>query len=76
MEWGKKDINIMFLSIAYRGISIPIFWQVFAHSGSSSTSMRKQVLITVLQKIGANRIKAFIADRGFIGEEWFRFLKK
>lgn len=75
-KWGKKDINIMFISVAYRGIGIPIFWQVSANSGSSSTSTRKQVLKVVLKKIGASRIKAFLADREFIGEEWFRFLKK
>lgn len=75
-KWGKKDINILLISIAYKGIGVPIFWQVFSHSGSSSTSARKQVLNAVLQKIGPKRIKAFLADREFIGEEWFRFLKK
>jgi hypothetical protein len=75
-KWGKKDINIMFISVAYRGIGIPIFWQVSASSGSSSTTTRKQVLKAVLKKIGVIRIKAFLADREFIGEEWFRFLKK
>lgn len=75
-KWGKKDINIMLISVAYRGIGIPIFWQVSANGGSSSTSTRKQVLKAVLQRIGAIRIKAFLADREFIGEEWFRFLKK
>lgn len=74
-KWGKKDINIMLISVAYRGIGIPIYWQVSANSGSSSTATRKQVLKTVLQKIGVNRIKAFLADREFIGEEWFGFLK-
>lgn len=75
-KWGKKDINIMLISIAYRGIGIPIFWQVSAKGGSSSTATRKQVLKAVLQKIGVSRIKAFLADREFIGEEWFCFLKK
>jgi hypothetical protein len=74
-KWGKRDINIMLISVAYRGIGIPIFWQVSTNSGSSSTAARKQVLKSVLQKIGVSRIKAFLADREFIGEEWFRFLK-
>lgn len=75
-KWGKKNINILLISAAYRGIGIPIFWSVSSKGGTSSTSARKQILKTVLQKIGPNRIKAFLADREFIGEEWFQFLKK
>jgi hypothetical protein len=30
----------------------------------------------ILQKIGHRRIHAFLADREFIGDEWFSFLKK
>ncbi len=25
-QWGKKNINILMLSIAYKGIAIPLFW--------------------------------------------------
>lgn len=75
-KWGKKDINILLLSVAYRGISIPLFWSVSANAGTSSTSERKEILKKVLGHIGYSRIQAFLADREFIGEEWFRFLKK
>jgi len=75
-KWGKTDINIMLISIAYKGIGIPIFWLVLSTGGSSSTATRIRVLKTVLKKIGVGRIKAFLADREFIGEAWFRFLKK
>lgn len=75
-KWGKKDINILLLSVAYRGIGIPLFWSVSSHSGSSSTSERISILKKILQQIGHRRIQAFLADREFIGEDWFRFLKK
>ena len=75
-KWGKKNINILLLSIAYRGIGIPIFWTVFDHQGNSSTLDRISVLKKILKHIGHSRIQAFLADREFIGEEWFRFLKK
>ena len=29
-----------------------------------------------LQVVPASKIKAFLADREFIGKEWFRFLKE
>lgn len=75
-KWGKKDINILLLSVAYRGIGIPLFWSVKDHAGTSSTSERISILKKILQQIGHKRIQAFLADREFIGEDWFRFLKK
>jgi len=75
-KWGKRDINILLLSVAYRGIGIPLFWSVTNSSGSSSTSDRISILKKILQQIGQGRIHAFLADREFIGEDWFRFLKK
>lgn len=75
-KWGKSDINILLLSVAYKKISIPLYWSVSSHSGSSHTNDRKEVLKKVLEKIGSSRIQVFLADREFIGEEWFRFLKK
>lgn len=75
-QWGKKEINILLLSVAYRGIGIPLFWSVTGSKGSSSTAARIHTLKQVLQKIGPRRIQAFLADREFIGDDWFRFLKK
>jgi len=75
-KWGKRDINILLLSAAYRGIGIPLFWSVSSFSGSSSTSERISILTRILQQIGHKRIQAFLADREFIGDQWFKFLKK
>lgn len=75
-KWGGKEINILLLSVAYSGIGIPLFWSVTSLSGTSSTSQRISILKKILQQIGHRRIQAFLADREFIGEEWFRFLKK
>lgn len=75
-KWGKRDINILLLSVAYRGIGIPLFWSVSSSAGSSSTAERISILKKILQQIGPKRIHAFLADREFIGDEWFRFLKK
>lgn len=75
-KWGRRDINILLLSVTYKGIAIPIFWSVSDYAGSSSTSERISILKKILQLIGHRRIEAFLADREFIGEEWFRFLKR
>ena len=34
-KWGKTPINILMLSIAYRGIGIPLFWVVLNLESSS-----------------------------------------
>ncbi len=75
-KWGKSNINILLLSIAYKGIGISIFWTVNTTRGASSTLERIHILKEILKKIGHSRIQAFLADREFIGEDWFRFLKK
>lgn len=73
-KWGKTPINILMLSIAYKGIAIPLFWAVLDLEGNSSTADRIAMLKRVLKKIGSKRIEALIADREFIGAEWFHFL--
>ena len=73
-KWGKSFINILMLSVAYRGIGIPLFWVVLDLEGNSSTPDRINILKKVLEKFGIDRISGFTADREFIGKEWFDFL--
>jgi hypothetical protein len=73
-KWGKRDINILMLSVEYIGIGIPLFWMILNSAGNSSTNERIQLLKNVIKKFGASRIEVLLADREFIGEEWFRFL--
>ncbi len=75
-KWGKTHINILVLSIEHLGIGIPIFWSVLNKGGSSSTKDRTKVLKRVIRAIGKDKIQALLADREFIGEEWFQFLIK
>jgi hypothetical protein len=42
--------------------------------GTSSTKDRTKILKRVIKAIGPEKIRVFLADREFIGEEWFRFL--
>lgn len=73
-KWGKTSINILMLSIAYKGISIPFFWSVLDFEGNSSTHDRISLLRRTLKKLSPEKIEAFTADREFIGEDWFLFL--
>ena len=62
------------LSIAYKGISIPLFWATLDLEGNSTTGERIAMLKRVLERFGVDKIEAFTADREFIGKEWFDFL--
>ncbi len=73
-KFGKKHINILMLSLEYRGIGIPIFWTVLNTGGASSTCQRIEVIKKVIHKIGRKKIHVLLGDREFIGESWFRFL--
>jgi hypothetical protein len=42
--WGKKDINILRVSIEHFNIGIPVYWVVLNKGGSSSFSKRTHVL--------------------------------
>ena len=73
-KWGKTHINILVLSIEHLGIGIPIFWTVLRKGGTSSTKDRTKILKRVIKAVGKEKIRVLLADREFIGEEWFRFL--
>lgn len=73
-KWGKSPINILMLSIAYLGISIPIFWAVLDLEGTSCTEDRIAILRRAIERFGAEKIEALLADREFVGKEWFDFL--
>ena len=62
------------LSIAYRGIGIPLFWVVLNLEGNSCAEDRIDLLKRVVERLGISRIKVLLADREFIGTQWFRFL--
>jgi len=73
-KFGKSDINILMLGIIYKKMCLPLYWIPLNKGGSSSTHERKEVLETAIKMLGKQRIKALLADREFIGVNWFRYL--
>jgi hypothetical protein len=72
---GAVDLNILMLSIVYRGVGIPIVWTVLSKAGNSDTIERTTVMEIFLDLFGAQNIACLLGDREFVGREWFRFLK-
>ena len=73
---GAVTLNILMLSIVYRGIGIPVVWIVLSKSGASDTGERTTVMEIFLDLFGAQNVAWLLGDREFVGREWFCFLKR
>ena len=73
---GSTHFNLLVLSIAFRGIAIPIYWKNLGKGGTSNTAERMYAMVKVIQLVGKNRISCILGDREFIGQEWFSWLAK
>jgi Transposase DDE domain len=72
---GQLDINILLLSIVWRGIGFPLVWFVLPHAGNSDTTARIALLEIFIDLFGVPDIQCLLGDREFVGKEWFAFLK-
>jgi hypothetical protein len=70
-KYGAANINILMLSIAYKGVAIPILWTMLPKGGNSNTAERKELVHRFIGLFGQECIEAFLADREFIGDTWF-----
>ena len=73
-QWGKSDINILTLAIAYKGIAIPIYWELLDKKGNSDTPERIALIQKFINRFGKDCIAGILADREFIGNSWFAWL--
>lgn len=77
-KFGEKDINILMLAVAYKGIAIPLLWYLLTNrgSGNSSYTDRIKIIKMFINIFGKERIEVLVADREFIGKEWFKWMKQ
>lgn len=75
-KWGKADINILTLGIAFKGMAIPIYWELLEKRGNSDTEERVALIEKFINRFGKSCIAGLLADREFIGTEWFGWLIK
>jgi hypothetical protein len=73
--YGKNKINYLTIAIVYQGLSIPIIFENLDKKGSSNSAERIVLMEKLLKIIPPERIKVVLADREFIGKEWFKYLK-
>jgi hypothetical protein len=71
---GETNINVLVLSIAYKGLSFPILYRTMNKRGASNMNERIQIMEHYIRLFGKDTIKELLADREFIGEKWFGWL--
>ena len=72
-QFGQQQLQLLVLSLVYRGVSLPLFWIDLAKKGHSSQQERKRVLQQAM-KLYPLAGFCLLADREYIGREWFKFL--
>jgi hypothetical protein len=75
-EWqlGKSWVNVLMLSVAYKSISIPLFWIVLDEKGCSDNVERREILQQFVDEFGAESIRFVTADREFASKDWVAYL--
>ncbi len=73
-KFGKIDINILMLTVAYKGIALPLMWSLLQKRGNSNTLERIELIKRILLLIGAGNIDSLLGDREFVGSEWIQWL--
>lgn len=75
-EWkfGKIWINLLFLSVAVKGVSIPLFVNILSKKGISNLEERKDIITKFIKVFGIEKISFLTCDREFIGKKWFKWL--
>jgi hypothetical protein len=75
-EWnrGKKNINLLVLSVVIYDCAVPLLWKVLPNCGNSDTKERIELMTRFKILFGASQNKFLTADREFIGGDWLEWL--
>ncbi|WP_296839273.1 IS4 family transposase [Thiofilum sp.] len=73
-KWGKSNLNLLTLAVVYQGAAIPVYWMVLNKRGNSNQRERIALLQRFISQFGRNNILGVLADREFIGGQWWKWL--
>lgn len=74
-KYGQTDLNLLVLAVVVGDLALPLAWTVLDHGGNSNSRTRMFLVGMLLRRIPAKRWAVLVADREFIGQEWFNFLR-
>ena len=73
-KFGEVNINALVLGIAYDHMSFPILFRLLPKRGNSNCKERINIMQRFIRLFGRDSIKCLVADREFVGNEWFKWL--
>lgn len=71
---GKQKYHYMVLSVLAGSVAIPIYWKQLGKIGASNQSEREALMSEVLKHFELKGM-TLLADREYIGKNWFKLLK-
>jgi hypothetical protein len=75
-KFGKTNINMLTLAIAYDGVAFPILISMLDKRGNSHTRERVEIINRYVELFGEETIDCLLADREFVGKNWIDWLNQ
>jgi hypothetical protein len=75
-EWqfGQTTYNILMLGVVHQGMAFPLVWTMLDKRGNSNTTEGIALVERFLVLFPDAVIQELMADREFLGQQWFRYL--
>lgn len=73
-KFGEVNINVLVLGISYDHMSFPILFRLLPKRGNSNCRERINIMERFIRLFGCDSIRCLVADREFVGNEWFKWL--
>jgi len=73
-QFGKQNINIFMLGIAYKNVAFPLIFSLLNKKGNSNSEERISLIDRFIKLFGKDCIDCIMADREFVGEKWIGYL--
>jgi len=71
---GRREINLLVLAVATRRNRVALMWTVLDRPGNSGASERIALMERYIARFGRESVGLLLADREFIGADWFNWL--
>lgn len=75
-DFGRTTINILMISVEWRGIAVPLIFTLLPKSGNSNTTERTDLLSRLKAVFPDMKIAQLTGDREFIGSAWMTYLAR
>lgn len=71
-KFGRVNINISVIGIAYDGLAFSLLYTLIPKRGNSSTQERIDLINRYIHLFGKHTMKELLADREFVGGNWLK----